>query len=130
MKSNIEEIRTLEIWSVGIVRSFMKVLPEPYTLFVPFIIASNFAVLTVHRHNRRFAADPVPERGNAATDDVTETMHNDSRALSAKIIYLRDEIHDLRSTFEYDRVYRRNWLKSGERFARNASGPSRASSVS
>ena len=41
------QIMTLESWSMGIVRPIMEVYPWAWLLFVPFIVATSFAVLNL-----------------------------------------------------------------------------------
>ena len=106
---------------MGIVRPVMGVFPEAYALFVPFIIASSFTVLNL------FIAIIVDSMLTPHQHEATTRS-----TMSLKRCLPTAARRDPRSpcALERNRVYRRNWLKSGGRFARNAFGPSRASSVS
>ena len=41
------QVMTLESWSMGIVRPTMKIFPESWLFFVPFIVVTSFAVLNL-----------------------------------------------------------------------------------
>ncbi|MCG8510656.1 MAG: ion transporter, partial [Rhodospirillales bacterium] len=71
------QIMTLESWSMGIVRPVMEVFPYAWLFFVPFIVATSFAILnlfigiivdamqTVHKMEEADAAAAAAEAGEA-----------------------------------------------------------------
>ena len=90
---------------MGIVRSVMKVFLEVYALFVPFIISPSFTMLNLFI---AIIVDPIltpyhhgatPQSTMSLKRCMTTAAHYRQKFLSAR------RIHDLRGTFEYNRVY-------------------------
>jgi voltage-gated sodium channel len=80
------QIMTLESWSMGIVRPTMRVYPEAWVFFVPFIMITTFAVvnllvgLIVNSMQ-----DAHSEEGNAATDAYRDEVLERLRSIEAQL---------------------------------------------
>jgi voltage-gated sodium channel len=84
------QIMTLESWSMGIVRPVMEVYPYAWAIFVPFILATTFAVLNL------FVAIVVNAM-QAGHEEEHKAEVADQRALLAEIRELRRELAALKS---------------------------------
>ena len=104
------QIMTLESWSMGIVRPVMKVFPYAWLFFVPFIVATSFAILnlfigiivdamqTVHKLEDE--AEAEAEKA-AAKATGTETVPEPSPAdIALEVRALREEIRTLTALVE------------------------------
>jgi voltage-gated sodium channel len=80
------QIMTLESWSMGIVRPVMEVYPYAWAFFVPFIMATTFAVvnllvgLIVNSMQ-----DAHAEESNAATDAYRDEVLGKLRQIEARL---------------------------------------------
>jgi voltage-gated sodium channel len=80
------QIMTLESWSMGIVRPVMEVYPYAWAFFVPFIMATTFAVvnllvgLIVNSMQEAHA-----EESNAATDAYRDEVLGKLRVIEARL---------------------------------------------
>ncbi|MEL7106661.1 MAG: ion transporter [Pseudomonadota bacterium] len=89
------QIMTLESWSMGIVRPVMEVYPYAWTLFVPFIVMTAFAVLNLFIG---VIVDAMNAEANAAAHEEREGMKRDTAVLLSEIKALRSEVAALRNT--------------------------------
>ncbi|MEM9709343.1 MAG: ion transporter [Pseudomonadota bacterium] len=87
------QIMTLESWSMGIVRPVMDAFPWAWTLFVPFIVMTAFAVLNLFIG---VIVDAMNAEASAAAHDEREAMRADSRAILAELAEVRAELAELR----------------------------------
>lgn len=93
------QIMTLESWSMGIVRPVMAVYPLAWAFFVPFIIATTFAVLNLFIAIivNAMQAEAQAEQ-QAAVAEVTAAGHADADRLEREVRALAREIRELRET--------------------------------
>ena len=91
------QIMTLESWSMGIVRPVMKEFPFAWALFVPFIVATSFAVLNLFIGilvNTMQAA--VEAEAEAEFERLRELVRTETDQVDAHVIELQNEIKELR----------------------------------
>lgn len=105
------QIMTLESWSMGIVRPVMQVFPYAWLFFVPFIVATSFAILnlfigiivdamqTVHKMEDEDAARKAAEAAGEADSDA-EAEAPPVADLTREIRALRDEVRVLTARLE------------------------------
>jgi len=91
------QIMTLESWSMGIVRPVLELHPFAWVFFIPFIVASSFAVLNL------FIAIIVDSMQSLHAEEdarnveaITEVVDRDAVAISAELAELRGEVRALR----------------------------------
>ncbi len=91
------QIMTLESWSMGIVRPVMAVYPFAWAFFVPFIIATTFAVLNLFIAIivNAMQAEAQAEQ-QAAVAEVTAASHADADRLEREVRALAREVRELR----------------------------------
>ncbi len=86
------QIMTLESWSMGIVRPVMEVHPQAWLFFVPFILATTFAVLNllvgiiVDAMQSQHKADQAVEAAQA---------HDERTAILAELAATREKLGEL-----------------------------------
>ena len=89
------QIMTLESWSMGIVRPVMKVFPQAWLFFVPFILITSFAVLNLFIG---IIVDAMQTHGHGELDSKTVPPANPEPTLAdlqAEIRALRTELTEL-----------------------------------
>lgn len=85
------QIMTLESWSMGIVRPLMEKHPLAWLFFVPFILATTFAVLNLFIALIVNAMQKVHEE-----EAIGQTMRVDHAEVMAELRALRAELAELR----------------------------------
>jgi voltage-gated sodium channel len=83
------QVMTLESWSMGIARPVMEVFPWAWTLFVPFIIVTAFAVLNLFIG---VIVDAMQSETSEAAHDEREAMKSDTAEILAEVRALRREL--------------------------------------
>lgn len=89
------QIMTLESWSMGIVRPVMEVFPLAWLFFVPFIVATSFAILNLFIGIIVDAMQTVHRQEDEAARDKGQVT-----PIEMEIRQLRDEIATLRALLE------------------------------
>ncbi len=114
------QVMTLESWSMGIVRPVMDAYPYAWLFFVPFIVATSFAILNLfigiivdsmqiaHQREREAAGGGTDGRRENDDSDNEDVVLEEVRALRA-----RPESLDNRSILcAWARLARRTWCTS------------------
>ena len=87
------QIMTLESWSMGIVRPVMEVYPLAWLFFVPFIVATSFAVLNLFIGIIVEAMQATHQAEEAAADAAAaqgqQDILNELRALRVEVAELK-----------------------------------------
>jgi len=98
------QVMTLESWSMGIVRPVMETYPYSWVFFVPFIVATSFAILnlfigiivdsmqSVHKREEDEAEAKADAAGTLVADKQTEMVLLEVRALREEIAALRQSV--------------------------------------
>ncbi|MQX36576.1 ion transporter [Roseospira navarrensis] len=106
------QVMTLESWSMGIVRPVMDAYPYSWLFFVPFIVATSFAILNlfigiivdamqvVHQREQDEADAAAELAGTYAPDKQTELILAEVRELRAEVSALRAAVSDPRAAGE------------------------------
>ena len=109
------QIMTLEGWSMDMVRPIMAVYPYAWAFFVPFIFAATFIMLNLFigvivsaiqsEHEEQLKREHKEmelerKRLVSEAEAARDATHLDAVALGNEIRALREEIHDLRTTFK------------------------------
>ncbi len=89
------QIMTLESWSMGIVRPVMEVHPLAWTLFVPFIVMTAFAVLNLFIG---VIVDAMNAEANADAHVEREAMKRDMETILSEVRALKSELAQLRTS--------------------------------
>jgi voltage-gated sodium channel len=85
------EVMTMDSWSTGTVRPIMEVHPWAWAFFLPFIVATSFAVLNL------FIGIIVSAMQGEHEASMEQERSDDQAAVLAEIRALRDEVRALRS---------------------------------
>jgi voltage-gated sodium channel len=106
------QVMTLESWSMGIVRPVMDEYPYSWLFFVPFIVATSFAILNLFIgiivdamqvvHQRETEAEQADAKAAQALEDAAAAEATEARetAITTELKALRDEIAALRAAVE------------------------------
>ena len=89
------QIMTLESWSMGIVRPVMDVYPLSWIFFIPFIIATAFAVLNLFIG---IIVSAMQEEHDAAASLERQDMRSEQDLILEELRALRSELRALRET--------------------------------
>ncbi len=88
------QIMTLESWSMGIVRPVMEVHPWAWVFFVPFIVATSFAVLNLFIG---IIVSAMQEEHDATASAERTVLHDEQEVILKEIKALREEVRALRT---------------------------------
>lgn len=95
------QIMTLESWSMGIVRPVMEVYPYAWTLFVPFIIMTAFAVLNLFIGLLVNSLQGVyEEEQKDEMDQHRRLMREENKALSDQMDEIGRQLAELRQALD------------------------------
>ena len=95
------QIMTLEGWAMEMARPIMDVYPYAWLFFVIFIVASSFTVLNLFLAIMVDSMQTLRKIEHEETvEDVSEIVHEDTRALAAEIAGLRAEVGALRAALQ------------------------------
>ena len=93
------QVMTLESWSMGIVRPVMEQYPYAWTFFVPFIVATSFAILNLFIGIIVDSMQTVNEQEKAIEHEEQEALRIESGILSPEeeIRALRSEVAEIKA---------------------------------
>lgn len=93
------QVMTLESWSMGIVRPVMEQYPYAWTFFVPFIVATSFAILNLFIGIIVDSMQTVNEQEKAIVHEEQEALRIESGILSPEeeIRALRSEVAEIKA---------------------------------
>lgn len=86
------EIMTMDSWSTGTVRPMLEVHPWAWTFFLPFIVATTFAVLNL------FIGIIVSAMQEEHDATALQERQDAQQAMLAEIRALREEVRALKGT--------------------------------
>jgi voltage-gated sodium channel len=87
------QIMTLESWSMGIVRPVMEVYPWSWIYFIPFIIATSFAVLNLFIG---IIVSAMQEETDATAHEERVAMRDEQDTILVELRALREEVRALK----------------------------------
>lgn len=88
------QIMTLESWSMGIVRPTMKIFPQSWIFFVPFIIITSFAVLNLFIG---IIVDAMQSSRDEDKSELKEFADHEVETLHAKFDILETELKEIKA---------------------------------
>ncbi|TKT74206.1 ion transporter [Aquamicrobium sp. LC103] len=87
------EVMTLDGWSSGVVRPMMEVYPWAWLFFLPFIVATSFAVLNLFIG---IIVSAMQEEHDKTASLERSELQNEQELILREIRALRDEVRQLR----------------------------------
>jgi voltage-gated sodium channel len=94
------QVMTLDAWSDGLVRPILEVHPHAWLFFVPFILVTSFAVLTLFIAIIVNSMQRMHEEEQATVRRLDTALHMEGSHVAAEIAGLRAEVGALRKLLE------------------------------